>query len=221
MSRRGVLGGTAVAGAAALSGGGAYLEFARHARAAASEGASTEVKPGDLDEYYAFNSSGQTGEVRIQVLPSGRELMRIPGVQPRQRHGLGPDQREQEDPHRGTAARDPQIPGDPRRHVAERRPAPSAHVVHRRHLRWSLHLRQRQGELPRRAHPLRRDEDRQDHRDPQRLRHPWPAPAEISAHRLHLRQQRAHHPDSQRRPCARRPEEQLLVGLHGDRRRHA
>ena len=78
VSRRGLLGGTAVAGVAALSGGGAYLEFARHARAAASEGASTEVKPGDLDEYYAINSSGQTGEVRIQVLPSGRELMRIP-----------------------------------------------------------------------------------------------------------------------------------------------
>jgi nitrous-oxide reductase len=78
VSRRGVLGGTAVAGAAALSGGAAYLEFVRQARAAASEGAAVDVKPGDLDEYYAFNSSGQTGEVRIQVLPSGRELMRIP-----------------------------------------------------------------------------------------------------------------------------------------------
>ncbi len=74
VSRRGLLGGTAVAGAAALSGGGAYLESLRQAKAAAS----TEVKPGDLDEYYAFNSSGQTGEVRIQALPSGRELMRIP-----------------------------------------------------------------------------------------------------------------------------------------------
>ncbi len=42
------------------------------------------------------------------------------------------------------------------------------------------HLRQRQGELPRRAHPLRHHEDRQDHRDPQRLRHPRPASAEIS-----------------------------------------
>ena len=63
VSRRGLLGGTAVAGAATLSGAGAYLEFARHANAAASELPSTEVKLGDLDEYYAFNSSGQTGEV--------------------------------------------------------------------------------------------------------------------------------------------------------------
>jgi len=74
VSRRGLLGGTAVAGAAALSGGGAYLESLSKAKAALS----TEVRPGDLDEYYAFNSSGQTGEVRIQVLPSGRKLMRIP-----------------------------------------------------------------------------------------------------------------------------------------------
>ena len=69
VSRRGMLGGTAVAGVAALSGGGAYLESMRRANAAVS----TEVKPGDLDEYYAINSSGQTGELRIQVLPSGRE----------------------------------------------------------------------------------------------------------------------------------------------------
>ena len=46
-------------------------------------------------------------------------------------------------------------------------------------------------------------------------------PQKYPAHRLRVRQQRAHHPDSQRRHGAGRSEEQLLVGLHRDRRRHA
>lgn len=78
VSRRGVLGGTAVAGAAAFSGGAVYLDFVRQAKALPAVGQSAEVKPGDLDEYYGFGSSGQTGEVRVIGMPSMRELVRIP-----------------------------------------------------------------------------------------------------------------------------------------------
>lgn len=75
VGRRGLLGGTAALGAAALAGGAAYLSFVQQARAATQ---SAEVKPGDLDEYYSFSSSGQTGEVRVYGMPSMRELVRIP-----------------------------------------------------------------------------------------------------------------------------------------------
>lgn len=78
VGRRGLLGTTAAAAAlAGLAGGASSVGLMRKA-AAQSRAQSGEVRPGDLDEYYGFNSSGQTGELRILGMPSGRELMRIP-----------------------------------------------------------------------------------------------------------------------------------------------
>jgi nitrous-oxide reductase len=88
MGRRGLLGTTA--GAAAFAGiavgagsmalaSGALAQAQRAAPAPTPRGGqSADVKPGDLDEYYGFSSSGQSGEIRIIGLPSSRELMRIP-----------------------------------------------------------------------------------------------------------------------------------------------
>lgn len=88
VSRRGLLGGTArgavIAGLAGV--GGLSLaaceqrpseQTAKPAAPADGHG-KAEVAPGQLDDYYGFWSSGQTGEVRIMGLPSMRELMRIP-----------------------------------------------------------------------------------------------------------------------------------------------
>ncbi|WP_343315765.1 TAT-dependent nitrous-oxide reductase [Brucella sp. BE17] len=80
-SRRQLLGTSAFVAAAGASGvaGSLLAGTSSPAMAAATgSGLSAEVKPGELDEYYVFFSSGQTGEVRIVGLPSMRELMRIP-----------------------------------------------------------------------------------------------------------------------------------------------
>ncbi len=76
VSRRDLLGGTAktavVAGMGAVALGGANPAYA------AEGGQKFEMSPGELDEYYGFWSSGQTGELRILGVPSMREFMRVP-----------------------------------------------------------------------------------------------------------------------------------------------
>ena len=77
ISRRGMLGGSvaAVAGAGAIATGALTLTGSEPVLAQTAKG---HVGPGQLDDYYGFWSSGQSGEVRILGVPSMRELMRIP-----------------------------------------------------------------------------------------------------------------------------------------------
>jgi nitrous-oxide reductase len=75
LTRRGLFGTTAAGAVVAASSPAAWLAGVKEARAASG---STEVQPGQLDEYYGFWSSGQTGELRIMGFPSMRELMRVP-----------------------------------------------------------------------------------------------------------------------------------------------
>lgn len=79
LSRRSLLGGTAktavFAGVAATAVGGLMASSGSKAAEPANK---AEVKPGELDEYYGFWSSGQSGELRILGVPSMREIIRVP-----------------------------------------------------------------------------------------------------------------------------------------------
>ncbi len=76
INRRDLLGASAGGALLAATGGGAMMAAGgKSARAAAGE---AHLAPGELDEYYGFWSSGQTGEIRILGVPSMREFMRIP-----------------------------------------------------------------------------------------------------------------------------------------------
>ncbi len=75
MTRRGMLGATATGAVLASAGFGGTMMSATQAKAAAG---TASLEPGELDDYYGFWSSGQTGELRILGVPSMRELMRVP-----------------------------------------------------------------------------------------------------------------------------------------------
>ncbi len=78
LSRRNLM--TATAGGAVLAGSGMGGSLLSGALVTQAHAASPKLnfEPGELDPYYGFWSSGQSGELRILGFPSMRELMRVP-----------------------------------------------------------------------------------------------------------------------------------------------
>ena len=125
-SRRQLIGSTAAAATLAGLGGaavGGKLAPPAVSPAAAEEKneqprvsphAKTEVGPGELDEYYVFFSSGQTGEVRILGMPSMRELIRIPVFNRCSATGWGLTNESLEDSHGGSYTGDTRAAKEPR-----------------------------------------------------------------------------------------------------------
>ncbi len=78
LSRRSLM--TATAGGALLAGSGMGSELLSGALVSKAHASTPKLnfEPGELDPYYGFWSSGQSGELRILGFPSMRELMRVP-----------------------------------------------------------------------------------------------------------------------------------------------